>query len=350
MKRITHIFILCFLINITHAQTLDSISEIENLNDLDAQDHNRFKEYYPIQVKPRIAYMTPTSSGENMIFEAKPTVYYNFTNNMREVLSIVDREWATAFYISFQPHLRMYDENSKPVKMPSYKAILGLQFLKKMNDKDFLTVALESGHYSNGQSGCAFAEDLEDGSPACISLHQTINDQSDLSALLNRRNGNFSTNLTKAYFNYRINSLGNNDVPVNTHSFTASYEFYHNPLLGLFDIGGYTQFDIGIYGRHRFGFQYEHIRMFCKKLRVTAQQKFELIEGAHPFVRPLRSETTLSFYPFKNDFGFFITYAVGHDDYNYRFVDEVNHVSMGVNWDWFSPFEIKRSENLRLRR
>ena len=34
-----------------------------------------------------------------------------------------------AYYLTLQPHIRMYNDNSKPVKTPFYKLLFGGQFL-----------------------------------------------------------------------------------------------------------------------------------------------------------------------------------------------------------------------------
>ncbi len=252
-----------------------------------------------------------------------------------------------AIYITFQPHIRMYAENSKPVKTPSYRILLGWQQLYKTKNNNFFAWAFETGHYSNGQSGCAFLAGEDDETMPCTDFHATITDDSNLSELLNRKNGNFSTNTTKLSVNFRFNNLNKFDKPYKVHSFTASWELYHNKFIGLLDFGGYTDFDINIYGRNRFGLGYEYIHVWKPKLRYSIEQKIELIQGAHPFVEPLRSETTFTLYPFDRDIGIFASYIYGHDNYNYRFVDSGNQISIGVSWDWFTPFQIKRAELIR---
>ena len=59
-------------------------------------------------------------------------------------------------------------------------------------------------------------------------------------------------------------------------------------MFGLFDKGGYTAFDISIYGRHRFGLEYEYIRTYPSGFRQTIGLKSRIIQGAHPFVKPFR--------------------------------------------------------------
>jgi hypothetical protein len=322
------------------------------LNSVEAQEpsnNNAFNDYYPIAVKPSFSYLSSMNSRESILFDAKPTVYYSIYNNMRKKMQESNDIRSNAVYITFQPHIRMYAENSKPVKTPSYRILLGWQQLYKTKNNNFFAWAFETGHYSNGQSGCAFLSGVEDESMACNDFHATITDDTNLSDLLNRTNGNFSTNTTKLSLNFRFNNLNDSDKPYKVHSFTASWELYHNKFIGLFDFGGYSDFDIDIYGRNRFGLGYEFIHAWKPNLRYSFEQKFEVIQGSHPFVEPFRSETIFTLYPFDRDIGIFASYIYGHDNYNYRFVDSGNQIAIGVSWDWFTPFQIKRAEKIRER-
>ncbi|WP_103070542.1 hypothetical protein [Aquimarina sediminis] len=309
--------------------------------------YSDFKEYYPIHVKPSISYLSNTSEFEDILFDAKPIVYYSFYNNMRHIMQNSDHKLSYAAYALFQPHIRMFSENSLPVKTPSYRLLFGFQGLVKTQNNNFFAWALESGHYSNGQSGCAFGAGLEDESEECRQIHLTINDQSNLSALLNRTNGNFSTNITKLSANFRLNNLNKEDKPYKVHSFSVSWELYHNLMFGFIDKGGYSDFDIDIYGRNRFGFEYEFIHTYTQKIRYSLGVKTEIIQGAHPFVEPFRGELNFTWYPFNRDIGVFAAFITGHDNYNYRLVDSGNQFSVGITWDWFTPFEIKRAEQIK---
>ncbi|QHI34898.1 hypothetical protein IMCC3317_02430 [Kordia antarctica] len=337
MKKIVFIFLLIGIIFTGFSQ---------NNNEA---DNNAFTDYYPIVVKPTFGFLTNNNAKEDILFDAKPTVYYSIYNDMRSVMQNSIEKPSDAIYITFQPHIRMYAEDSKPVKTPSYRFMFGWQRLVKTKSNNFFAWAVESGHYSNGQSGCAFLAGEDDESVACTDFHATITDDTNLSDLLNRNNGNFSTNTTKFSFNFRFNNLNEFDKPYKVHSFTTSWELYHNRFLWLFDFGGFSDFDINIYGRNRFSLGYEFVHAWKPDLRYAFEQKFEIIQGAHPFVEPLRSETTLTLYPFDSNIGIFASYIYGHDNYNYRFVDSGNQISVGISWDWFTPFQIKRAEKIRER-
>ena len=298
-----------------------------------------FKDYYPIHSKPNIGYLSSMNEFEDIIFDAKPVVYYSFWNNMQERIKELSNRQANAIYVLFLPHLRMYNEASLPVKTPSYKAGLGWQQLRKLENDDFFSFAVESGHYSNGQSGCAFARRLVDGTLECNAVLSTIDLQSNLSQLLNRSNGNFSTNWTKASLNYRINTFRSNGRPRVAHSVSASWELYHRRLLGLIDIGGYSDFDINIYGRNRFKVGYEFVHTYNGGIRYSAACNFTYINKPHPWVEPWRFEATGILYLGNKDFGIYGTYIRGHDNYNYRFVDSGEQFGIGIVWDWFAPVD-----------
>jgi hypothetical protein len=209
----------------------------------------------------------------------------------------------------------------------------------------FMVFYLESGHYSNGQANCAFSEDFNDGSPDCVNIYGLINSSTNLSEILNRESGNYSTNLTEMIVNYRQYTLDSSDLAIKMHSVNIGYTLYHDKMFGVVDIAGYTEKDIKIYGKHRFLIAYEFMTVLkrSKGPRISIKQDLEIINGAHEFVNPFRSETMLSIFPFQRSkaIGFFTSYIYGHDNYNYRFVDSGHQFSIGIRWDQFPPITMK---------
>lgn len=310
------------------------------------KDFNDFHQFYPIGEDANIGYKTSVLSSEKLIFEANPNVRYSFFNNIEKGLMEKPlKKNVFAAYVAFRSQFRMYDSNSLPVVMPSYRVQLGGQMMRRLNDNNFIAFSLESGHYSNGQSGSAFSETLADGSPESEALYDKITPETNLSAILNRKNANFSTNLTELLVNYRNNKNSSENMPERVHSVTGGLLLYHNRFLGVGDFGGFTANDIKIYGRYRWQLRYEFIRQF-KKVRLSMAERMELIQGAHPFVDPFRSETVCTLYPFPKmkALGFFVNYTFGHDNYNYRFVDSGRTASFGVTWTIFPPFQMNADE------
>jgi hypothetical protein len=307
-----------------------------------------YKQFYPIGDDPDILFKTNYNKDETILFEANPIVRYSFHNNIHKRLLNAKKTKASAFYIAFEPQLRMYTDNSLPVKMPSYKVQLGFQQLYRVNGNNFFSFAVESGHYSNGQSGCAFSELFDDGSSQCDSIYNLIKPETNLSDLLNRKNGNFSTNLTEIIFNYRINGIDENFERLDRiHSLTLGVNIYHDRFWGLFDFGGYSDNDIEIYGRMRYSFGYSYTRLIKLEkpnpTRIAFAQNIELISGAHPWVNPVRSVTTITYYPVGKykEFGICASYIYGHDNYNYRFVDSGSQLAIGFTWSSFPSFQIQ---------
>jgi hypothetical protein len=307
-----------------------------------------YAQFLPIGEDPNIRLMSSYAKQETILFEANPIVRFSIYNNFMKGL-MNDKKHTQAWYVSFRPQLRMYTDNSLPVRTPSYRVFLGTQHLFRLNTSNSLShnfwgFSLESGHYSNGQDGSAFSESFPDGSSQSDSVFSLIKPSTNLSEILNRRSGNFSTNLTEVIFNFRTYKLDDDNIPKQLHSFNLGYVLYHNRFLGIGNFGGFTQNDIKLYGRHRLIFGYEFMKVLSKLdiKRFSIKQYFEITSKPHQSVNPIRSESIISFYPFPKSkaLGFFLTYIYGHDNYNFRFVDSGHQVTFGLTWSQFPPFNL----------
>lgn len=227
---------------------------------------------------------------------------------------------------------------------------MGTQHLFRLSNEEvlqhFIGFSLESGHYSNGQTGCAFSRDFEDETVDCDSIYSLINSSADLSGMLNRKSGNFATNLTELILNYRRYNLDDDNLPKKMHSVDLGLVLYHDKFLGVASFGGYSDDDIKIYGRCRLLVGYEYMRVLKEGtgLIFSFKQNIEIIKGAHDDVNPIRSESKFSFYPFKKSktVGVFISYIFGHDNYNFRFVDSGHQATIGLTWNQFPRFSLKK--------
>lgn len=313
-----------------------------------------FISFYPVNTDPSVGWKSSMNDKEKILFEANPEVRISIYNNI--VAGMDDlRRHTYAYYIHFRPQLRMYQENSYPVKTSSTPILFGLQHAWLLNRYDnkglipdkrsLISFSFETGHYSNGQKFGAFTDKYEDGSPESEAIYNTITDKSNLSDMLNRTSGNFSTNLTELKFNYRANRLDANEVPLRTHSITLGGTLYHNLLLYVFDVGGYSANDIKIYGKVRLHASYEYINYLKigKGWRFSLMENIERIFNAHPFVEPYRFETSFRLYPFPRtaDLGFSVSHVWGHDNYNYRFVDSGHQFGIGLTFSMFPPIALK---------
>ena len=319
-----------------------------------AQDDvvNRYLNVYPVGDSPILRLISPAVSEETILFEAKPIVRYSFYNNIYQRLRD-NHPTGQAIFLSYRPHFRMYTDNSRPVKMPSSRIGLAFQFVQRSDSDNLRTLSIEHGHYSNGQSGCTFLEGAEDGSTACDSVYATLAADSDLSKLLNRRNGDFSTNFTKVLLNWRLNRL-DDARPDSILSITLGWEWYHNPLLIIFDIGGYDPRDIGIYGRHRLSLQAEYERpgrsfpivrwipLLRALPRASLLGSYERILAADDRVNANR--VVGQFTGYIGRIGIALGFVYGHDDYNIRLVDSSLQAYIGVTWKIFPSFNLRQQD------
>ncbi|QEC75474.1 hypothetical protein [Mucilaginibacter ginsenosidivorax] len=309
---------------------------------------NIHQAYYPVGDDPNIGWFSTMASAkkyETILFEANPIVRYSVFNNIYKLGDRADNHFQ-AWYLSYRPQLRMYTENSLPVRTPSYRILAGTQQVCRIHDADLLTFSLESGHYSNGQDGGAFTDKYADGSPESEAVYKTITPQTNLSSILNRKSANFSTDLTEFIVNYRRNILAagpnTDNIAIRTYSYKFGGTFYHDRFFGVFDAGGYSDEDIKIYGKVRLlaGFQYVEK---VKWGRWSFTGNLERIFNAHQSVEPWRLETIATAYPIRAtpDLGFFVTFIAGHDNYNYRFVDSGHQFGLGISWNLFPPIKLK---------
>ncbi|MBL7705540.1 MAG: hypothetical protein JNM21_08305 [Taibaiella sp.] len=323
--------------------------------------------FYPIGDELSIGYLGNLKTArESYLFEAQPTVKLPFFNtiykNMKEPKAAADvpfgeklKKATHAAYASFQPQLRMFNDASMPVKTPSYKIGIGYQHLFSLNkanefgDLDsrnlkYIAIAFETGHFSNGQSGAAFDEHLIDGTPAADSLYQHIDDNTDLAAILNRKSGNFSTNYTEIMFKYLQVFEVKNDYALHWFSAEAGWTRYHDNLLYMIPIGGYTENDIVLYGKNLFHLNFEYMYRFRKPGcidRVKLNVNYEYLYKPHASVTRSRIEIIPAIYH-KSNVGIYAKLAFGHDTYNYRFVDNISHWGIGLTYDLFPSLEFAR--------
>ena len=210
---------------------------------------------------------------------------------------------------------------------------------KKIADSPRLLVA--SKDYVNKYGMPKVAEDLVSHNCLLLGdmrLWQLRNEAGKLSEI--KISGNFSTNLTRLSLNYRINTFDEDNYPLQSHSFTIAYQIYHNRFLGVFQFGGYNPEDINIYGRHQIEAWYE-FTSHLKNMRYSLTQRVFLHPDVHPSAEIYRSETSATLYPWDGDLGIMARFSFGFDDYNYRFVDSYPRFSVGLTWDWFTPFVVK---------
>lgn len=337
--------------------------------------HKLYKQIYPISENANINWKSSTMvNSETILFEANPNVRFSISNNIahRFMGTNENKYRGHAIYLAYNPQLRMYTDNSVPVKMPSYRILLGYQQIFRIHCKknyNFLSYSIESGHYSNGQSGSTFSRIFPDASTGSNHIIDSLNanPKANLSNVLNRVDGEFATDLTEAIICYRINDkIDGENIPSRTYALKLGATLFHDKFLFLLPFGGYSDNLIKIYGYLRYKAGIERTWVFNKNRkyicyfknkkefdenindnvktynydRLTTSLNFEYIQGAHQFVNPCRLVGTVSYF-LPNDFGFFVSGIYGHDDYNIRFVDSGWQLSIGCAWNAFPSFKMK---------
>lgn len=298
-----------------------------------------YRQYLPINTHAQLSYLSPGSELETILFDARPIARYHIYNDMAKKNLRVE-PIGRAFYISFRPHIRMYDSQSSPVRTPSYKIALGSQWSNLFpisNTKAAqLAISLESGHYSNGQPNCFLSEHILDGTSACDSIYSTISNSDNLSALINRSSGNFSTNWTELIFQYKwVKADPENYIENISHSLRLGYTHYHDRFIIFGKFGGYSDNDIKLYGSHFFQGLYEYSSYFMfsdKPVDFLVSQSLDLVTNADPRIPKLRAVTKVVVFPFGTDLGVFAAIVNGRDNYNIRFVDDVTQFQVGFTW------------------
>lgn len=315
------------------------MSFIDLLKSPHALNFSAFSQFFPLRDNPTVGYRTSLRKDEKILFDVHPVLTLGIFNDFKTKLS-EGKLFSQGYALFFRPQFRMYNEQSKPVKMPSYNITMGLQHLYRINRKNFIGYSIESGHYSNGQSGSAMAGGGRDGSAESDSLWALITPDSKLSDVINRKDGDFATNLSEIIANYRyIPKFDQNGRPRQTHSFSLGMVFYHQRLFGVFNIGGNGDGPLRIYGKYRFLAAYEYSYLFPSGYRINITETFEGLAKAHPSVNPIRSVSQLAFY-LPQSLGIYINYTYGHDDYNLRLVDSGHQFGIGITWDVFPPVKI----------
>lgn len=302
-----------------------------------AQKTNPFNQFLPIMDLPFIDWSSPMNEDEPIIFNGSASIYYQFINSYYQG----NKKTKQALYANFRTHIRMYQSQSLPVRTPSYKFILGYQrsFTFGVNN---LHLALETGHYSNGQSFCAWDPSVKDGSEACRSIYNAITDDDNLAEMFNRNSGNFSTNLTKITASYIIPPMSKGLIERRTiaHRFGASFQVNHVDIVYLFNVDE-KEGDVRIVGDQVYTVMMESFLAPISNADISIINEIEYIKNAHPSINPWRYRLTLNIFPYDLYTAFFIAFTSGHDNYNYRIVDSRNQISLGIRWDLMDRKELK---------
>ena len=206
--------------------------------------------------------------------------------------------------------IRMYQEESFPVRTPSYLPQLTLYYLlnEKANSQN-LSLYGRVGHHSNGQDNDFF---LEDGS-------------------INLKSGDFSTNflelgLIKTNISTRFNAY---------QFFKTSFEIHPK---------GFIQEElVGIYSQYRWHNSFSIFKLASDKNQLDSQKPNFSIKGETTWmfgdynnfetfsVERLNLSLTFYYHPkFLEDIGIFVQYYHGSDYYNMYFNHRLDVLRFGI--------------------
>lgn len=288
-----------------------------------------FSGYMAIQEESKLQWLSPANEDEPIVFNAKPVVYYQLHNSYEELLDSAAHS-AASLYLNFSSEFRMYSDRSTPLRTPSYRIFIGWQNSYTLGEQSLFTYLIETGHYSNGQAGCAWNNLAQDQTFPCTKVFRTINDDTDLSQLLNRTNGNFSTNLSKLGFRMEHKRKKPNSIYLN---YDLIYTRYHAEFIGLIDYGGSGEQDVAIIGDGQINFGLSLSKAIFSSSDLVLRQELAYLQNSHPSIDPWRYSAHLSFYPSNWYTAFTFFFVQGHDNYNFRLVDSSTQFGVGLLWD-----------------
>ena len=311
-----------------------------------------------ISLKPDGSYLFQHTDGD-LVFEAQIApdirIVDNFRRALDDVLDSKKRHFAYAVFGTFLTRLRMFDEESSPVRTPSYmpKGTIQLAWMKNLSARDSTTEPLEFlkgpidmwlvnvipfGHHSNGQNGCLFVQQVRiDGE--CQPEPPSSTNPEDV----NRENGSFSTNYIRMGLEYRRMYLVG-DYPDELRAVSqrewgigGSLELNPTGYLGgsisdtLRPLYGPTRYRITadiVAGNWRFPFLR---KVNCGRAWTDATIMF--ISGAAPTVDTVATSIEAACLPQGwGGAGLFIRYYRGQDYYNAAFLENINRLQFGLTF------------------
>ena len=264
------------------------------------------------------------------------STWQNAANNVM----VGRRRWHKAYSISgtFGVRLRMFTEQSNPVRTPSYlPRIDAWRLLMRRTSTSaeenhyvrepvsMIAVNAAVGHHSNGQDKCTFRFDREpDGACPRFPREWTIDD-------VNRESGNFSTNYGRIGVHYRRYYLDGNQIASAWWNLGLEGEFH--PV--GFGPGGITDEMQGLYGFFRLRVKGEFMKeRLLVPWRVRIAAAYEHSPQSAAQLRSGAWNLEVSMFPWSNgDWGLFGRAFSGQDYYNLAFLDDgLRSFAIGIVW------------------
>ncbi|MFT3927356.1 MAG: hypothetical protein QM778_32780 [Myxococcales bacterium] len=279
----------------------------------------------------------PKGDRQPLIFALEYALHLPFYNDLRDK-ALLGKNWSGAATLSFEGDLRMLAEESKPVRMPSYRPTISGQLFYIWHRPAPALFGFRTGlfHYSNGQERCTFDVALGDDTKACRAITAQVTDPS---RALNRVSGNFATNGFLLEANARVHRLNARGVAV-AHA-AAGFGVAGNFRAGAWGLDpGLRRF----YGWGRVRATLE-ARTLWGRSSITLRTALAGFPDTGPRVPKLSGELEAVLAPYwLTGFGLFARYYGGRDFYNAFFVDSIQQFAAGLSWDGERPLTFRPSE------
>ena len=276
----------------------------------------------------------PKGHRQPLIFALEFALHLPIYNDLRDK-ALLGKNWSGAATLSFEGDLRMLAEESKPVRMPSYRPSISGQVFYIWYRPDPVLFGFRTGffHYSNGQERCTFSEAVGDNSAACRAILDTVTDPS---RALNRLAGNFATNGFLLEANARIHRLNARGVAVAHLS------------LGFGAAGNFRAGNWGLEPGLRRLYGWGRLRATAELRRLIRRSALTLRTAMSGFPDTGRDVPKISglleavVNPYwLTGFGLFVRYYGGRDFYNAFFVDSIQQFAAGLAWDGERPLTFR---------
>jgi hypothetical protein len=285
---------------------------------------------------------TGIDKNEDALFEARPilTVGTDWGNFQTTIPVIKDYYFKAE--MNFDPLIRMSKVESNPVRMPNYRiygsALLSPKSGFDQSDKNNRwSLALEHGHYSNGQEGCTF-KTADSGtvhpdlSGPCDTVYFEI-DTLNLQNRLNRITGEFSTNFIRTKFKWQT-IMKRDEWFIHAVEITPQYTRLVDWLY-FTSKGGYVPLDTKYYPMNQYGIELAyHWRRNDQSVFAPKVQDFRT--GLEYTYKPSENEQVFDHHIgiFANVFwkrvGGGLHWEYGQDPYNVRLVDKIERWRLQV--------------------
>jgi len=313
-------------------------------------------------VDPDGTYIFNHLPSSNLIFEAQiaPRIVIrdSLGDATRRLLAAVRRPvWGWQLSATPMVRLRVFNEESSPVRTPSYmpKATVQIARFKNLSTADpsdegefsrgpiemWLVDVIPFGHHSNGQKGCLFTSQSRDAAGVCV---ESARPQS---RAINTTDGSFSTNYVEALMRYGRMSLDSERAPEGEYAtrweWRAGAGVQFNPRGYLF--GAIDDELAEVYGTTRVIVEAAVARRDEWRCgRAEAGLRLQYLHDAPVGLPSLTTKAEAECLPRRwGGTGLFLRFYRGQDYYNLGFAEAISRLQVGftLQQDTFLSFRIR---------